>query len=153
MARQQFNDLHTLLSENDTLQPLLVTLRRVNKLQQIYLEALAEALPEQQGFAQASRVSAILGNTVVIIAANAPVAALLRQVLPRLLSKFQKQEQKLTLVRVEVQPDWGGVAGAEPGKPRIPLPGARLDELTAALSDSPLKQALVQIKRRRGKKS
>src|SRR5450759_3048283 len=56
MARPASNTLHTLLFENDTLQPLVARLRRVNALQQIYFEALADALPELEGFAQASRV-------------------------------------------------------------------------------------------------
>src|SRR5450759_4002863 len=100
MARPASNTLHTLLSENDTLQPLVARLRRVNSLQKIYFEALADALPELEGFAQASRVSAIVGTTIVISAANGPVAAKLKQVVPRLLLKFQMQDQKLTSIPV-----------------------------------------------------
>jgi hypothetical protein len=155
MARPASNTLHTLLSENDTLQPLLARLQRVNSLQQIYFEALADALPELEGFAQASRVSAIVGTTIVISAANGPVAAKLKQVVPRLLLKFQMQEQKLTSIRIEVQPDWAvTTTTAAPAKSpaRNPIPDEQLTDLADSLSDSPLKSALEQIKKRRGRK-
>jgi hypothetical protein len=155
MARPASNTLHTLLTENDTLHPLVARLRRVNSLQQIYLEALADALPELEGFAQASRVSAIVGTTIVISAANGPVAGKLKQVVPRLLLKFQMQEQKLTSIRVEVQPDWTvtATAAARPRSPaRNPIPDKQLADLADSLSDSPLKGALDQIKKRRGRK-
>jgi hypothetical protein len=155
MARPASNTLHTLLSENDTLQPLVARLRRVSSLQQIYFEALADALPELVGFAQASRVSAIVGTTIVISAANGPVAAKLKQVVPRLLLKFQMQEQKLTSIRVEVQPDWVvTTTAAAPAKSpaRNPIPDEQLADLAESLSDSPLKSALEQIKKRRGRK-
>ena len=155
MARPASNTLHTLLSENDTLQPLVARLRRINSLQQIYFEALADALPELQGFAQASRVSAIVGTTIVISAANGPVAAKLKQVVPRLLLKFQMQEQKLTSIRVEVQPDWAvttTVSTPAKSPARNPIPDEQLADLAHSLSDSPLKSALEQIKKRRGRK-
>ena len=155
MARPASNTLHTLLFENDTLQPLVARLRRVNALKQIYFEALADALPELEGFAQASRVSAIVGTTIVISAANGPVAAKLKQVVPRLLLKFQMQDQKLTSIRVEVQPDWGGTTtAAAPARfpARNPIPDEQLADLAGSLSDSPLKSALEQIKKRRGRK-
>lgn len=155
MARPASNTLHTLLSENDTLQPLVARLRRINSLQQIYYEALADALPELEGFAQASRVSAIIGTTIVISAANGPVAAKLKQMVPRLLLKFQMQEQKLTSIRVEVQPDWAvATTAAAPAKSpaRNPIADEQLADLAGSLSDSPLKSALEQIKKRRGRK-
>jgi hypothetical protein len=155
MARPASNTLHTLLSENDTLQPLVARLRRVNSLQQIYFEALADALPELEGFAQASRVSAIVGTTIVISAANGPVAAKLKQVVPRLLLKIQMQEQKLTSIRIEVQPDWAvttTVAAPAKSPARNPIPDQQLAALADSLSDSPLKSALEQMKKRRGRK-
>lgn len=155
MARPASNTLHTLLNENDTLQPLVARLRQVNSLNQIYFEALADALPEFEGFAQASRVSAIVGTTIVISAANGPVAAKLKQVVPRLLLKFQMQEQKLTSIRIEVQPDWAvatTAAAAAKSPARNPIPDEKLADLADSLSDSPLKSALEQIKKRRGRK-
>jgi hypothetical protein len=155
MARQASNTLHTLLSQNDTLQPLVARLRHVNSLNKIYFETLADALPELEGFAQVSRVSAIVGTTIVISAANGPVAAKLKQVVPRLLLKFQMQEQKLTSIRIEVQPDWAGTpatAASAKSPARSSIPDEKLAELADSLSDSPLKSAIEQIKKRRGRK-
>jgi hypothetical protein len=155
MMRKTSNDIHTLLSENDGLQPLLKGLQRVNVLQQNFREALQTALPEPDGFARASRVSAVIGTTVVISAASAPVAAMLRQVVPRLLSGFQKQGIEVTAIHVVVQPGgWG--AKAEPAT-RAPPPGetlsdAALARLADSLSDSPLKKTLEEIGKRRARK-
>ena len=155
MARPASNTLHTLLSENDTLQPLIAKLRRVNSLQQIYIEALADALPELKGFAQASRVSAIVGQTIVISTANGPFAAKLKQVIPRLLLKFQMQDHELKSIRIEVQPGWASDSEppvAAPSPPRLPISEAQLTALTRNLADSPLKGALEKIKKRRARK-
>lgn len=155
MARPASNTLHTLITENDALAPLVAKLRRINALQQIYVEALADALPELKGLALASRVSAIVGTTIVISAASGPFAAKLKQVAPRLLVKFQMQEQELNLIRIEVQPEWAEALLATNRTntgPRPAMPDAKLAELAAGLADSPLKQALEQIKRRRGRK-
>lgn len=155
MARPVSNTLHTLLSENDTLQPLIAKLRRVNSLQQIYIEALADALPELKGFAQASRVSAIVGPTIVISTANGPFAAKLKQVIPRLLLKFQMQDHELKSIRIEVQPGWASDSEppeTAPSPPRLPISEAQLTALTHNLADSPLKGALEKIKKRRARK-
>ncbi len=155
MARQASNTLHTLLSDNDTLQPLVAKLRRVSSFQQIYIKALADALPELKGLAQASRVSAIVGPTIVISTANGPLAAKLKQVVPRLLLKFQVQDHELKSIRIEVQPDWDGasVAPETPqSPPRKPISETQLNELTKNLADSPLKNALEQIQKSRKRK-
>ena len=155
MARPVSNTLHTLITENDVLQPLVAKLQRINALQQIYVEALADALPELKGLALASRVSAIVGTTIVISAASGPLAAKLKQVAPRLLVVFQKQEQELNLIRIEVQPEWAETqvaSGRANSGPRAAMPDSKLAELASGLADSPLKQALEQIKRRRGRK-
>jgi len=155
MARPVSNTLHTLLSENDTLQPLVAKLRRVNSLQQIYIEALADALPELKGLAQASRVSAIVGPTIVISAANGPLAAKLKQVVPRLLLKFQMQDHEIKSIRIEVQPDWDGASMAPEtpqSPPRNPISETQLNELAGSLADSPLKTALEQIQKTRARK-
>lgn len=154
MTRPASNTLHDLITENDALQPLVAKLRRVNALQQIYVEALADALPELKGLALASRVSAIVGTTIVISAAGGPLAAKLKQVAPRLLVKFQKQDKELNLIRIEVQPEWSETPMAPSRanfRPRSAMPDAKLSDLAAGLADSPLKQALEQIKRRRGR--
>jgi hypothetical protein len=152
-ARKGSNPLHALLSENDALRPLLGKARHIQALQQIYIDALpnlfGEDLPEQ--FARASRVTAIVGTTIVVGVASASIGTRIKQIAPRLLSLFQKQEQEVTEIRVEVQPDWQTVTKAGPGKhagkPRTPIPESTLDTLEDILSDSPLKDAVAQIRK------
>lgn len=148
-TRSISSPLHALLSENDTLRPLLLKARHIQVLQQIYLDALpnlvGEDLPEQ--FARASRVTAIMGTTIVIGVASASVGTRIKQIASRLLSIFQKQEQEVTEIRVEVQPDWQSVARPQTGKPRSPIPASNLSALEDILSDSPLKDAITQIRK------
>ena len=91
-TRSISSPLHALLSENDSLRPLLRQARLIQALQQIYLDALpnifGEDLPEQ--FARASRVTAIMGTTIVIGVASASLGTRIKQIAPRLLSIFQK---------------------------------------------------------------
>ena len=153
-TRSISSPLHALLSENESLRPLLHRARLIQALQQIYLDALpiivGEDLPEQ--FARASRVTAIMGTTIVIGVASASIGTRIKQIAPRLLSIFQKQEQEVTEIRVEVQPDWQSIARPVPaGEPRSPIPPSNLKALEDSLSDSPLKDAIAQIRKARGK--
>ena len=69
-----------LLSENADLGPLKERLEQIQRLQRRFRTLAPEAL------AEASRVCAIEGTTVVICATSGPVAAALRQIAPRLLA-------------------------------------------------------------------
>ena len=136
-----------LLGESSELRPLQERLDVINRLQRRYRTIAPGDL------AKASRVCAIDGTTVVICAANGPVAAALRQIAPRLLrdlvvkdSLKQNENQELTGVRVEVQ-----VAPVTPKRAvraREPMPVDRLETLAKGLSDSPLKDTLERIVRK-----
>ena len=136
-----------LLSENADLKPLAERLERIQRLQRRF-RTLA---PEQ--LAQASRVCAIEGTTVVICAASGPVAAALKQLAPRLLqglratrsrnSLRQNENAELTALRIEVQV-------AEPVRrrtvvARAELPIEQLAALSGRLAESPLKATLERI--------
>jgi hypothetical protein len=124
-------------------------LEQVRLLQARYRGVVPEAL------ASTSRVCAVDGTTVVVRADNAPVAAALRALAPRLLAGLNdavepgknslkiKRDQELTGFRVEVQV----IAPAPTRKviPREKLPVERLAEVARGLADSPLKQALERI--------
>src|SRR3954469_22685851 len=94
-----------LLGASAELQPLAQRLAYIKRLQSRY-RTLA---PGQ--LAEASRVCAIDGTTVVICAASGPVAAILRQLAPRLLEGLrtarrkskQQRDQELTAIRIEIQ--------------------------------------------------
>jgi len=140
--------LSKLLGENAELLPLARRLERIKRLQRRYRTVAPAPL------AEASRLGAIDGTTVVIFATSGPVAAALRQIAPRLLeglramarkSPKHPEDQELNAIRIEVQ--------VKDGTPRRPvvsrgeLPRERLAKVAAGLEDSPLKDALDQIVR------
>lgn len=138
-----------LLDENTDLKPLAARLELIKRLQRRYRTLAPEPL------AEASRVCAIDGTTVVICAASGPVAAILRQLAPRLLEGLRGHarksskpagDQELTSIRIEVQ-----VKEAKPKRPATPrseLPREQLSKVAEKLSDSPLKETLERILRR-----
>ncbi|MBL0143397.1 MAG: DUF721 domain-containing protein [Betaproteobacteria bacterium] len=154
--------LARLLRESPDLAPVRDRLEQVNRLQGLYRSVAPE------GLASTSRVCAVDGTTVVVRADNAPVAAALRALAPRLLAGLldasrreaglpdknsfkNKQDQELTALRVEVQVE----APLPPRKirPREPFPVDRLEEVARGLADSPLKEALGRIVRGQRKSS
>jgi hypothetical protein len=148
-----------LLGENDALRPLLKQARHISALQLIYLDALtvllAEDLPLRESFARASRVLALVGSTLVIGTSSAAVATRLKPLAPALLKQIQKQEQEVTEVRVEMQPGWAA-NGTTPGprpQPREPMPDNLLERLAQSLGDSPLKDTVEKMRRRRARQA
>lgn len=102
----------------------------------------------------------------MVRADNAPVAAALRALAPRLLAGLaepagpgknsknslkNKADQELTALRVEVQVD--RLPPARAPRPRAPLPVDKLASVARGLSDSPLKEALEQITGGQAKRS
>ena len=149
--------LSRLLRESPDLAPVRDRLEKVRRLQGLYRSVAPE------GLASTSRVCAVDGTTVVIRADNAPVAAALRALAPRLLAGLKdsarleknsfkiKQDEELNAIRIEVQVE----APPPPRKvrPRESLPVERLAEVARGLSDSPLKDALDRIVRDQRKSS
>jgi hypothetical protein len=135
-----------LLDENADLKPLQSRLDTIKRLQRRYRTLAPERL------AEASRVCAIDGTTVVICATSGPVAAALRHLAPRLLeglrgtarkSSKHSRDQELTSIRIEVQ-----VAPPRARRSvlqRTQMPHEQLSELAGRLSDSPLKETLERI--------
>lgn len=141
-----------LLDENAELKPLAARLAYIKSLQRRY-RALA---PER--LAEASRVCAIDGTTVVICAEGSAVAAALRQLAPRLLEGLREAAlsysrrrssskhsgvEGITSIRVEVQV-------AAPSRKRAAthrgeMPAEKLAAVAAGLAESPLKSALEHI--------
>ncbi|MBL8517105.1 MAG: DUF721 domain-containing protein [Betaproteobacteria bacterium] len=151
--------LGTFLGENDALRPLLKQARHINALQHVYLDALAtlvdEDLPLRESFVRASRVSALVGSTLVVGTASAAVATRLKPLVPRLLKQIQMKEQEVTEIRIELQPGWAAhdsPAGRRPVA-REPVPAPVLDKLAEGLSDSPLKDVVESIRRHRARQA
>lgn len=133
-----------LLVDNAELRPLSERLLHIKRLQKRYRTLAPEKL------AEASRVCAIDGTTVVIRASSGAVAAALRHVAPRILEGLTKARtskyprgQELTSIRIEVQVD---IPVPKPVvRPRTEMPRAKLGTLAEAMSDSPLKEELKRI--------
>ena len=149
--------LARLLRDNPDLVPVRDRLEQVRRLQGRYRSVVPGEL------ASTSRVCAVDGTTVVVRADNAPVAAALRALAPRLLAGLNspadpdknplkiKRDQELTALRVEVQVE----APPPSRRPRArgELPAYKLAGVAAGLSDSPLKEALERIVRTQAKTS
>jgi hypothetical protein len=145
-----------LLRQSPELAPVRDRLELVGRLQGRYRSVVPVEL------ASSSRVCAVDGTTVVVRADNAPVAAALRALAPRLLAGLNaagpgknslkiKRDQELTAMRVEVQVE--APAPSRPVRPRGALPAEKLAGVAATLADSPLKEALERIVRRQAKSS
>ena len=136
-----------LLGSSAEMRPLAQQLLHIKRLQKRYRTLVPENL------AQASRVCAIEGTTVVICAASGPVAAALRHLAPRVLQGLREtrsgskhsRDQELNSIRVEVQVD--APAPRRRVKPRDDMPAEQLGRVADKLADSPLKSELERIAR------
>jgi hypothetical protein len=146
-----FKPIRTLVAENEAMEPILGRLAVISRLQKTFADTLPPSLR------LSSRVAAVEGTTLIVAATNGAAAALLKQMVPRLVERFQEnqmQEQEVTAIRVIVQPE----ATAETGRvmPRrkaagnvAPMADAALNTLADTLSDSPLKETLTKIQKKR----
>lgn len=147
MTKTGFRPIQALLRESDGVAPVHARLVRLSRLQQ----SVADALPS--GFGDACRVATVEGSTLVIAVANGAVAAKLKQMLPRLLEKIlenKKQEQEVTGIAVIVQPDFFRLETAPlNGTPKLPMTADQLSGLASALTESPLKETIERIRKKR----
>ena len=134
-----------LLDENQDLKPLATRLAYIKRLQRRYRTLAPERL------AEASRVCAIDGTTVVICTGSAAVASALRHLAPRILEGFRDASRshkhprapEITSIRIEVQ-----VENPRPAARRVqrePIPRESLSRIADTLADSPLKSTLQRI--------
>lgn len=137
-----------LLDENLELKPLAARLATIKRLQRRYRTLAPERL------AEASRVCAIDGTTVVICAGSAAVASALRHLAPRILeglregmrSSRHSRAPEITAIRIEVQVE---NPKREPRRiVRGPMPREKLAAVAEKLAESPLKQTLQRISKK-----
>ena len=138
-----------LLDENPDLSPLASRLAAIKRLQRRYRTLAPERL------AEASRVCAIDGATVVICTGSAAVASALRHLGPRLLEGLREAARKsskhsraseITAIRIEVQ-----VENPKPRPRRVvrgPMPREKLGAIADKLAESPLKATLQRISKK-----
>lgn len=131
-----------LLDENADLRPLTTRLAHIKRLQRRYRSLAPERL------AQASRVCAIDGTTVVICADSGAVATALRHLAPRILDELRSKhprDQELTSIRIEVQVKVPAVKTRVLARGEVPR--EKLQRVAQSLADSPLKETLQRISR------
>ena len=137
-----------LLDENPDLSPLASRLAAIKRLQRRYRTLAPERL------AEASRVCAIDGTTVVICTGSAAVASALRHLAPRILEGFRDASRshkhprapEITSIRIEVQ-----VENPKPRPRRVvrePMPRDKLGAIADKLAESPLKATLQRISKK-----
>lgn len=146
-----FKSIHALMGEDEIIAPVLKRAELIAHLQKIYSDTIPTHIKA------GSRIAAMEGSTLVIATANGAVAAVLKQMLPRLLEKFrenQKQEQEVTAIRVIVQPTMTPGYSELPlrvtaEKTGEPMPQTAIDTLANSLSDSPLKDTVKRMQQKR----
>ena len=135
----------SLLGGSAELQPLAERLRYIKRLDKRYRTLVPESL------AEASRVCAMDGTTLVICASSGSVAAALRHLAPRLLeglrgtrkSPKHSSDQEFTSIRIEVQVTASQVRRKVVS--RGDMPRDKLSAVAQRLADSPLKETLERM--------
>lgn len=140
-------NIRKLLTDSAELSALHKNTRRLLMLQKAYVDFTPVEL------ASASRVGYRRADTLYLLADNAAVAAKLKQLLPRLLPKFQKLEPQVTVIRVELQVKTRG--GAPAGRSRdaaLSLENIKhFEDLAKQVSDPRLRSALAGFGKKRVK--
>ena len=129
------------LNSSNSLRQLADEARRIAELQQVFLKIAPHPLTE------ACCVKQLRAGTLFLLAENAAVAAKLKQLAPRLLTAYQKQGLKVTLIQVQVQvKDAAPQPAVAPAPKRLSIETIEnFERLAAGLEDSPLKQALIKL--------
>ena len=129
------------LNSSNSLRRLTDEARRIAELQRIFLKIAPQPLT------QACCVRQLRAGTLFLLAENAAIAAKLKQLLPRLLTSYQKQGMQVTAIRVEVQVrEAAPEAATKRSAKHLSTESIKnLEQLAAGLEDSPLKQALTNM--------
>ena len=130
-----------LLAASNDLKMLSGKARRLSELQRLFFDCAPRSL------AEASRVKNYRAGTLFIVAENAPVAAKLMQLTPRLLSTIRTQDLQVTKIQVSVQvAPTGGESCAESGKKILSSDSIqKFSKLAEELPDSPLKTSIRRL--------
>lgn len=133
--------IDTLLATDSEMQPVLAKARQINALANLCKEFLPPELACQV------RPANLLGDKLVVLAANSAAAAKLKLLSGSLSDFLAKRGAKVNSVSVKVQP--GETVDPDAAKAiskRVPQGAlSALSELYATLSESPARQALKRL--------
>ncbi len=129
------------LNSSSSLRQLADEARRIAELQQVFLKVAPQPLT------QACSVKQLRAGTLFLLAENAAIAAIIKQLFPRLLTFYQKLGWQVTSIRVEVQVlETVQQSGVGRTRARLSIETIdNLERLAAGLEDSPLRQALTKL--------
>lgn len=133
-----------ILSTSGELETLADASRRIALLQRVYLEAVPREL------SKSSRIGWARGGVLTVFADNGAVAAKLRQATARVLKHLRQSGFEFNSMRIEVQV--GQSPAFRPYFSHKALSDRALSAIDGALdqlSDSPLRNALIRLSRRR----
>jgi hypothetical protein len=141
-------DIRTLIGATGELASLRDQARRQAALQQAFVDYTPVELAD---ITKASRVGYIKAGTLYLLADNATVAAKLRQLLPRLLPVFRKQEAEITAIKVEVQVrDYPRASISHDTENSLPIDSIdKFRDLADSVRDKHLKFAITNLVRKR----
>ncbi len=131
----------SLLGDSPELRPLVSRAQVLSDLQRHFAGVAPSYL------AQSSVVSGLQFGTLTVIAANATVAAKLRQLAPELVVLLQNKGCEVSGIRVKVQVSVAPVPRKTAPRQLSRKARSALDDLSASLKESPLKQALKKLAR------
>jgi len=133
-----------LIARTGELRALTLQARRLTEVQQVLLEAVPFPL------ARAIRVKNFRAGTLYVLAANAAVAAKLKQLAPTLLCHVRKRVIEVTGIKVEVQvAEQQKACRDKPVRDLSLAAVSAFDGLAGTLRESPLKAALNRMVQRR----
>jgi hypothetical protein len=135
--------LDTLWQQDSTLQTLSAQAEHINALQKTWEAAIPPSLKRH------CRAGLLTNQRLTVYAASGAIAAKLKLLTSSLLAKLQSQGLEVTAIRVEVQVKSEPQQPAKTQRNLSPASAGELERLAATLPDSPLRNSLKRLARRR----
>lgn len=131
--------IKTVLAEHQDMHEIIANVQRLISLQRLFASVVPGNL------AKSAQVLGLLHEQLIVAAANATVAAKLRQIAPELALQLKSKGCEVSGIRIKVQVSF--IPPAPQHTPRILSEAARksLHELSSGLKDSALKHALDRM--------
>lgn len=135
--------LDSLLQQDSSLQTLSAQAEHINGLQRVWETVTPPSLKRH------CRAGLLNNRQLTVYAANGGIAAKLKLLTPGLLKKLQSQGVEVTAIRVEVQVKSAPPQPMKTARSLSPTAIESLKKLAATLPDSPLRESINRLSRRR----